>query len=131
MLRNVSTLKSVVTQIKRIPAGETIGYNRKGNAEKDMVIAIVPVGYADGLNRRLGNGKGKLYINGNAAPIIGNVCMDLTMVDITGLGISEGTEVIIFGDHHPVAEIAKETGTIPYEVLTGISRRVKRIYYYE
>jgi alanine racemase len=131
MLRNVSTLKSVVTQIKRIPAGETIGYNRKGNAEKDMVIAIVPVGYADGLNRRLGNGKGKLYINGKPAPIIGNVCMDLTMVDITGMGVSEGTEVIIFGDHHPVAEIAKETGTIPYEVLTGISRRVKRIYYYE
>jgi alanine racemase len=131
MLRNVSTLKSVITQIKWIPAGETIGYNRKGKTAKDTVIAVVPVGYADGLNRRLGNGRGKLYINGKPAPIIGNVCMDLTMVDVTGMMVSEGSEVIIFGDHHPVAEIAKETGTIPYEVLTGISRRVKRIYYYE
>jgi Alr-MurF fusion protein len=139
MLRNVSTLKSVITQIKHIPAGETIGYNRRGKAEKDTVIAIIPVGYADGLRRRLGNGKGKLYIHGQPAPIIGNVCMDLTMVDITALtskleqhpAIREGDEVIIFGDLHPVAEIAGEIGTIPYEVLTGISRRVKRVYFYE
>jgi alanine racemase len=134
VLRNVSTLKSVVTQVKHIPAGDTIGYNRKGKAEKDMVIAIVPVGYADGLNRRLGNGRGKLWINGNPAPIVGNVCMDLTMVDVSHASrvtCHEGDEVIIFGDLHPVAELAKEIGTIPYEVLTGISRRVKRIYYYE
>ena len=157
MLRNVSTLKSVITQIKHIPAGETIGYNRKGVAEHDTVIAIIPVGYADGLNRRLGNGRGKLFIGGKPAPVIGNICMDLTMVDVTDLfqgekniefrilnneyrsekignlspGICEGTEVIIFGDLHPVAELAREIGTIPYEVLTGISRRVKRIYYYE
>jgi len=148
LLRNVSTLKSVITQIKHIPAGETIGYNRKGRAEKDTVIAIVPVGYADGLNRRLGNGHGNLYILGKPAPIIGNICMDLTMVDVTdptpghspnGEGsdlhpaaiLTEGTEVIIFDDLHPVSELAKAAGTIPYEVLTGISRRVKRIYYYE
>ena len=143
MLRNVSTLKSVITQVKHVPAGETIGYNRKGCAGKDTVIAIVPVGYADGLNRRLGNGRGNLFIHGKPAPIIGNVCMDLTMVDVTGIsdtgygirdtgfGIREGDEVIIFGDQHPVAELAREIGTIPYEVLTGISRRVKRIYYYE
>jgi alanine racemase len=154
LLRNVSTLKTVITQIKHIPAGETIGYNRKGKAGNDTLIAIVPVGYADGLNRRLGNGRGNLYIHGRPAPIIGNVCMDLTMVDITNLtpdptpnreggrhascvtshdssSIQVGDEVIIFGDGHPVAELAKEIGTIPYEVLTGISRRVKRIYYYE
>ena len=146
-LRNVSTLKSVVTQVKHIAAGETIGYNRKGLVEKDTVIAIVPVGYADGLNRRLGNGCGKLYINGKPAPVIGNICMDLTMIDVTPdhadtegeeritlsrlSEVKEGDEVVIFGDLHPVAELAKEIGTIPYEVLTGISRRVKRIYYYE
>ncbi|MCX6277075.1 MAG: bifunctional UDP-N-acetylmuramoyl-tripeptide:D-alanyl-D-alanine ligase/alanine racemase [Bacteroidetes bacterium] len=142
-LRNVSALKSVITQIKHIPTGETIGYNRKGKAERDMVIAIVPVGYADGLNRRLGNGIGRLYVNGQPAPIVGNISMDLTMVDITGLiapkseirnpksEIREGTEVIIFNDEHPVTELAATLETIPYEVLTGISRRVKRIYFYE
>jgi alanine racemase len=148
LLRNVSTLKSVVTQVKCIPAGDTIGYNRKGKAEQDTLIAIIPVGYADGLNRRLGNGRGNLYIHGIPAPIIGNICMDLTMLDITRHAspvtrhaspvashdnpeVREGDEVIIFGDQHPVTELAKEIGTIPYEVLTGISRRVKRIYYYE
>jgi alanine racemase len=142
-LRNVSILKSVITQIKNIPAGDTIGYNRKGKAIDDKVIAIVPIGYADGLNRRLGNGTGKIYINGKSAPIIGNICMDLTMIDITEIqpsclagrqaasGIREGAEAIIFGDQHPVSELAQAIGAIPYEVLTGISRRVKRIYYYE
>jgi alanine racemase len=170
-LRNVSTLKSVITQIKKVQAGDTIGYNRRGVALDDRIIALVPIGYADGLNRRLGNGAGKLYIQGKPAPIIGNVCMDLTMIDITEIQdagyriqdknegtdqkmaiienrlgnksnpescilypascISEGTEVIIFGDDHPVMELAQAIGTIPYEVLTGISRRVKRIYYYE
>jgi len=150
MLRNVSTLKSVITQIKRIPAGDTIGYNRKGKAEHDMVLAVVPVGYADGLDRRLSNGRGRMYVNGRPAPIIGNICMDLTMIDIThppapslpaGRGgrrpgwvlpdIREGDEVVIFGDRHPVGEMAEAIGTIPYEVLTGISRRVKRIYFHE
>jgi len=145
-LRNVSTLKSVVTQVKHIAAGDTIGYNRKGIAKKDMVIALVPVGYADGLNRRLGSGRGRLWVNGKPAPVVGNICMDLTMVDVSpgptpnsegGMAppgspaAKEGDEVIIFGDLHPVAELAMEMGTIPYEVLTSISRRVKRIYYYE
>ena len=135
-LCNVSTLKSVITQIKKIPAGETIGYNRTGKAEKDTILAVVPIGYADGLDRKLGNGRGGLFIRGRLAPILGNICMDLTLVDITGIQdpgspIREGDEVIVFGDIHPVAELAKETGTIPYEVLTGISRRVKRIYYHE
>ncbi len=135
-LRNVSTMKTVITQIKHIKAGESIGYNRKGLAATDLVIAIVPVGYADGLNRRLGNGHGRLYIGGKEAPIIGNICMDLTMIDVTRLAATGdppqvGGEVIIFGDGHPVSELARELGTIPYEVLTSISRRVKRIYYYE
>jgi Alr-MurF fusion protein len=136
LLRNVSTLKTVVTQVRHVPAGDTIGYNRKGVADTDKLIAVVPVGYADGLDRRLGKGNGYLYINGRSAPIIGNVCMDLTMLDVTGLAdsgmkISEGDEVIVFGDGHPVTELAMQCGTIPYEVLTGISARVKRIYFHE
>lgn len=137
-LRNVSTLKSVITQIKKIPAGDTIGYNRMGKAIKDMVIAIVPIGYADGLSRRLGNGNGVLYVHGQPAPVIGNVCMDLTMIDITDIkkpgsptNVKEGDEVIVFGDDHPIEELAGKIGTIPYEVLTSISRRVKRIYFHE
>ena len=143
-LRNVSTLKSVITQVKHIAAGESIGYNRKGVAATEMDIAIVPVGYADGLNRRLGNGRGRMYVNGKPAPIVGNICMDLTMIDVTATSgdspgeegnlreaVKEGDTVVIFGDQHPVAELAREMGTIPYEVLTAISRRVKRIYYYE
>jgi len=136
-LRNVSTLRTAIIQIKHIPAGDTIGYNRKGKADKDKVIAVLPVGYADGLNRRLGNGKGKVFIHGKPAPVIGNICMDLTMVDITemqettGPFLREGTEVIIFNDDHPVTELAEAIGTIPYEVLTSLSRRVKRIYFNE
>jgi len=137
-LRNVSTRKSAITQIKRIQAGDTIGYNRQGKAIDDMVVAVVAIGYADGLNRRLGNGIGALYVHRQPAPVIGNVCMDLTMIDITGIEITgiktcikEGDEVIIFGDDHPIGELAGKIGTIPYEVLTSISRRVKRIYFHE
>lgn len=144
MLRNVSTLKTVITQLKFISGGETVGYNRKGIVTRDSVIALIPVGYADGLNRKLGNGTGVIYIHGKPAPVIGNICMDLTMVDVTdlwnrheldpqreALQIKEGDEAIVFNDAHPVSEIAAQLGTIPYEVLTGISRRVKRIYFYE
>jgi alanine racemase len=134
-LRNVSTLRSVITQIKRVPAGDSVGYNRKGKVSRDSLIAVIPIGYADGFDRRLGNGCGVVYIGGHPAPVIGNVCMDLTMIDITGLPysatIAEGTPVILFSDQHPVAEMASAMGTIPYEVLTGISRRVKRVYFYE
>jgi len=135
-LRNVSTLKSVITQVKHVHAGETIGYNRKGKAEQETVTAVVPIGYADGFNRRLGNGNGKVLIHGHAVPTIGNICMDLCMIDVTGLidsgiRVKEGDEVVIFGDRYPVTSIASDLGTIPYEVLTGISRRVKRIYYHE
>jgi len=135
-LRNVSSLKTVITQIKRVRKGETVGYNRRGLAERDTVIAIVPVGYADGLNRRLGNGNGRMLVKGLPAPLIGNVCMDLCMLDITdilmeGKEINEGDEVIVFGDLLPVTRLAETLQTIPYEIMTGISRRVKRIYYHE
>ncbi len=131
MMRNVSSLRTIVIQQKKIKKGETIGYNRRGIAKQDSVIAVIPIGYADGMDRRLGNGKGLVYIDGKASPIIGNVCMDLCMADVTGMKISEGDVVVIFDDAHPVMEIAKAAGTIPYEIMTGISGRVKRVYYHE
>ncbi len=127
----VSTLKSTVIQVKQVTKDDTIGYNRKGKANDDMTIAIIPVGYADGLNRKLSNGKGKLYINGFFVPIIGNVCMDMCMVDITGCNIHEGDEVIVFGKEQPVTDLANALETIPYEIFTSVSSRVKRIYFQE
>ena len=130
-LQNVSTLKSNITQIKTIKANNTIGYNREYTAKKDMTIGIVPIGYADGLNRKLGNSKGKLLVKGKFAPIIGNICMDMCMIDITEIKVKEGEEVIVFGEDFSITDFAKTLETIPYEVLTGISRRVKRIYFME
>jgi len=130
-LQNVSTLKTSISQIKNIPANETIGYSRKGIATRDIQIATVPIGYADGLSRKLSGGKGKMIVNGQYAPIIGNVCMDMCMIDITDINASENDEVIVFGEAYPITEVAKDVGTIPYEILTNVSRRVKRIYYQE
>ncbi len=130
-LQNVSTLKTSISQIKHIPANETIGYSRKGLAVRDTVIATVPIGYADGLSRKLSNGRGKMMVKGKPAPIIGNVCMDMCMIDITDIHANENDEVIVFGEAYPIAEVAKDVGTIPYEVLTGVSRRVKRVYFQE
>ena len=130
-LKNVTTLKSTVSQIKKIKAGESVGYSRMGMAVKDSVIATVRIGYADGYPRLMSNGAGKMYINGNRVPVIGNVCMDMTMLDITGVNVNEGDEVIVFGEELPVIEIASWAQTIPYEILTGISQRVKRVYYEE
>jgi alanine racemase len=127
-LANVGTLSSAIVQIKQIDEGETIGYGRHGMATTPKTIATVPIGYADGLNRKLGNGKGYFVVNGKPAPITGNICMDACMIDITGIDAKEGDRVIIMGDTPSVSEIADATGTIPYEVLTGISQRVKRIY---
>jgi alanine racemase len=129
-LENVSTMKSSISQIKKVKAGEHVGY---GNMvlEEDKTVAVVPVGYADGLNRRLGNGKGSLLVHGQHAAIVGNVCMDMCMLDITGIKAREGDTVIIFGNDRPVGELAVDLGTIPYEVMTSISGRVKRIYYQE
>lgn len=130
-LQNVSTLKSIISQIKEVAEKGGVGYGRKWIAQGPASIAIIPIGYADGLDRRLGNGKGKVFIDGHAVPIIGNVCMDMCMVDITGLQVKEGDEVVLFSENYTVKQFADHLGTIPYEVLTSISRRVKRIYYYE
>ena len=125
---NVSTLKTTISQIREVEESETVGYGRKGIVNMVSRIATVPVGYADGFDRRMGNGTGRVIINGKFAPVIGNVCMDMTMIDITGIEASEGDVVIIFGKDNPVSDIAERIGTIPYEVLTSVSERVKRIY---
>ena len=96
-----------------------------------MKIAVIPIGYADGLNRKLSNGNGSVFIHNTAVPIVGNICMDMCMADITGLDAREGDDVMIFGNAHPIDELADKLDTIPYEVLTNISRRVKRVYYHE
>lgn len=131
LLRNVSTFRSVVSQVKAIPQGQTVGYSRAWKAAHDMEVAIVPVGYADGLSRRLGNGRGRLLVGGRACLIVGNVSMDSCAVDVTGLGVKPGDGVEVFGPNHPVAEFAREMDTIPYEVLTSVSQRVKRVYFQE
>lgn len=130
-LKPVSKLKSCLSQIKMVDAGETVGYNRSGKIGRLSKIGIVPVGYADGLDRRLGNTRGKVYVNGHPAPITGNICMDMCMIDVTGIECKVGDEVEIFGQNINVAETAVAAGTIPYEILTGISQRVKRIYIQE
>ena len=124
----VGTLKTSVSQVKKIKAGESIGYGRHGFAKEDMKIAIVPIGYADGYLRAFGNGVGKMYIDGKLLPTVGNVCMDMTMVDITNTNIQSGDEVVIFGEKPVISELADWIGTIPYEILTNISQRVKRVF---
>jgi alanine racemase len=128
-LIQAGTLKTVISQIKEIHKGDSVGYSRSFKAEKDTRIATLPIGYADGLMRTLGNGGGKVSINGQFAPYISNICMDMSMIDITEIECKEGDEVIIFGEQLPVEEFAKDMKTIPYEALTHISRRVKRIYF--
>ncbi|UAY53679.1 bifunctional UDP-N-acetylmuramoyl-tripeptide:D-alanyl-D-alanine ligase/alanine racemase [Ferruginibacter albus] len=130
-LKNVTTLKTTISQIKKVKKGESVGYSRKGIATKDSVIATVRIGYADGYPRILSNGTGKMWVKGKLAPIIGNVCMDMIMLDITGIDANEGDEVIVFGKELPVSDVAAWAQTIAYEILTGISQRVKRIYYEE
>jgi alanine racemase len=130
-LQHVATLRTTISQIKNVPAGETIGYSRTAKLTRDTLVATVAIGYADGINRKLSNGKGSMLINGKLAPIIGNVCMDMCMLDITDVPAKEGDEVIVFGADHPATEMSKTLDTIPYEVLTGISQRVKRVYYQE
>lgn len=130
-LKNVTTLKTTIAQVKKIKAGESIGYNRKGIASRDSVIATVRIGYADGYPRLLSNGVGKMWLNNNLVPVIGNVCMDMTMLDITNVNAQEGDEVVVFGTALPVNELAVMAQSIPYEILTGISQRVKRVYFEE
>jgi len=130
-LKNVCSLSTKIIQIKNVRAGETIGYGRRGKAEQNKKIALLPIGYADGINRKLGNGNGFMLVDGQKAPIIGNVCMDLLMLDVTGLNAQEGGKVTVFNGERPFSEIAEQLGTIPYEVLTGISPRVRRVYFSE
>lgn len=130
-LKAISRLKSTISQIKGVGPGETVGYNRSGCIERDSRIAVIPVGYADGLDRRLGNGRGKVFVNGNYAPFTGNICMDMCMADVTGIECKPGDEAEIFGENVTVSEVAAAAGTIPYEILTGISQRVKRVYIQE
>ena len=130
-LMNVSSLKTSVSQLRKVRANETVGYNRKGKLKRDSLIAVIPVGYADGLNRKFSNGVGKVLIKNTYVPIVGNICMDMCMIDVTDVDVKEGDEVIIFSDDYSISELAKQINTIPYEIMTGISRRVKRVYYYE
>ena len=129
IINNVSTLKTTILQIHRVPAGDTVGYSRKGTIDHDSMIAAIPIGYADGLNRRLGNRHCYCLVNGQKAPYVGNICMDVAMIDVTGIDCREGDQVEIFGDHLPVTVLSDVLETIPYEVLTGISNRVKRVYF--
>ena len=130
-LKVVSSFKTTISQIRNIDAGETVGYQRSGVTRRPSSIATIPVGYADGFHRSLGNGAGKVYINGKAAPTIGEICMDMAMIDVTGLEAEEGDVVELFGKQQPVAELARQAGTIPYEILTSVPERVKRIYLQE
>ena len=130
-LKVVSSLKTTILQIKELSSAETVGYGRKGVLNKKSRIAAVPIGYADGLNRHLGNGVGEMWINGAKAPIVGNVCMDVTLIDVTDIDCHEGDTVEVFGENIRVEEIAEKLGTIPYEILTTVSARVKRIYFRE
>jgi alanine racemase len=131
-LRQVSTLRSAIAQIKDIQAGETVSYGRSGRAERNSRVATIRIGYADGYPRSLGNGRGSVLIGGRLLPTIGNINMDMTMVDITGVpDLDEGSPVVVFGKDLPVQQVASWAGTIPYEILTGLSQRVKRVYFRE
>lgn len=130
-LEPVSTLKTIISQIHTVSSGDTVGYNRRWKAWEDSRIATIPIGYADGLNRKLGNENGKVRIKGKEVPIIGDICMDMCMVNVTGIECEEGDEVIIFGKEYPVQNIAQAINTIPYEIFTGLSQRIKRVYCYE
>jgi len=127
-VRPIARWTSAISQVKNVDPDETVGYSRKGKLYRPSKIAVVPVGYADGYDRRFSNGVGKMWVNGSLAPVIGNVCMDMTMIDVTGIELEEGHLVELMGTHVPLTNLAEWAGTIPYEILTGISQRVKRVY---
>ncbi len=127
-LRNVCSLKTTLLSVKTVQAGESIGYGRNTFLTENRQIAVIPIGYADGFDRRLGNYGGEVIVRGKRCPVVGNVCMDLAMIDVTGTDAQAGDEAIIFGDNLPIEELAEKLGTITYEILTSVSRRVKRIY---
>ena len=129
IINNVCTLKTTILQLRNVPTGDTVGYSRRGEITRDSVIAAIPIGYADGLNRHLGNRRAYCLVNGQKAPYVGNICMDVAMIDVTGIACKEGDSVEIFGDHLPVTTLSEILETIPYEVLTGISNRVNKVYF--
>ena len=129
ILHTVSTLKTTILQLHHVPAGETVGYSRMGKVDRDSVIAAIPIGYADGLNRHLGNRHCYCLVNGQKAEYVGNICMDVAMIDVTDIPCMEGDKVEIFGEHLPVTVLSDALDTIPYEVFTGVSNRVKRVYF--
>ena len=129
ILHTVSTLKTTILQLRHVPKDETVGYSRKGVLTRDSVIAAIPIGYADGLNRHLGRGACYCLVNGRKAPYVGNICMDVALIDVTGIDCHEGDQVEIFGEHLPVTVLSDVLDTIPYEVLTSVSSRVKKVYF--
>jgi alanine racemase len=130
-LQTIGTLKTVISQVRNITAAESIGYGRKGQLTQDGKIAIVAIGYADGLDRKLSNGVGAMLVNGQLAPIVGNICMDMTLLDVSNINCKPGDTVIVFGETPDIRTLSAQIGTIPYEILTGVSQRVKRVYFYE
>ncbi|MCK9180547.1 MAG: bifunctional UDP-N-acetylmuramoyl-tripeptide:D-alanyl-D-alanine ligase/alanine racemase [Bacteroides sp.] len=131
ILHNVSTLKTTILQIREVKEGDTIGYSRKGKITRKSKIAAIPIGYADGISRGLGNGIGYCLVNGKKAPYVGNICMDVCMIDVTDIKCKEGDSVIIFGEELPITILSDSLNTIPYEILSNVSKRVKRVYYQE
>ncbi len=131
LLEPVVSLKTTINQIKHIPAGDSIGYNRHGRAEHEMRIGIVPIGYADGLSRLLGNGNGTFFVHDKPVKIVGDICMDMCMLDLTDIEAEEGDTVVIFDAEHDINDVARACQTIPYEIMTRVSQRVKRVYYQE
>ena len=129
ILHTASTLKTTILQLRHVPKGETVGYSRKGKIERDSVIAAIPIGYADGLNRHLGNRNCYCLVKGQKAEYVGNICMDVAMIDVTDIPCVEGDQVEIFGEHLPVTVLSDTLDTIPYEIMTGVSNRVKRVYF--
>ncbi len=130
-LSTVSSLKTTILQLRRVPAGDSVGYSRKTILERDSVIGAIPIGYADGLFRQLGNRRGYCIVNGQRADYVGNICMDVAMIDVTDIDCREGDSVEIFGQQLPVSVVSEQVGTIPYEILTAVSNRVKRVYFQE
>lgn len=130
-LRNVCTLETTILSVKTVKAGETIGYGRHTTLNEDRVIAVIPIGYADGFDRRFSNYGGEVWVRGKRCPVVGNVCMDQAMIDVTGTDARPGDIAEVFGEHMPLEQLADKLGTITYEILTSVSRRVQRVYFYE
>jgi alanine racemase len=129
VFENVLQLHTTISQLRKLAPSETVGYNRSGVLEKETIVATVRLGYADGYNRKLGNGKGAMWVNGARAAIIGSICMDMTMIDVTGIpNVKVGDQVEVFGTNLPIEALAVWAETIPYEILTSIGQRVKRVY---